>query len=274
MSKTNTSSKMTSHDRFKMVVDWLLTNKVARSKTELAKMMHYSPCTFSSYYYNKTSLKDRFLLRLLIVEPRLNLNWVKDGVGEMLNKDDESIKSNLPTEEINDLLLPKTGYFRSSADGRLFLSVRHVSYKNMRLLVQGTDHLNKDDQKFGVELYEVSNINYKNYLSFEVRNNAMEVNARDVFQEGDHVLACELDKNRWFYPIDIKKYPYWVVVFGKNVLLRQMIVHDLVNRSFTFHALNPSPEFKDVKIVEKDIRALFCVIARKPKQVSFEPLIL
>ena len=60
-----------------------------------------------------------------------------------------------------------------------------------------------------------------------------------------------------------------MVVFGTNVLLKQIIDQDMKNGTFTFHSLNPSPEYADFTINEDDVRHLYYVIKKKPRQMDF-----
>ena len=63
--------------------------------------------------------------------------------------------------------------------------------------------------------------------------------------------------------------PYWVVVFESSVLLKQLIGQDLEQGMLTFHSLNPSPEYADFTISENDVRHLYYVIKKKPRQMDF-----
>ena len=44
---------------------------------------------------------------------------------------------------------------------------------------------------------------------------------------------------------------------------------DLKEGTLTFHSLNPSPEYHDFTLREDDIRALYYVIKKKPKEVGY-----
>ena len=48
-----------------------------------------------------------------------------------------------------------------------------------------------------------------------------------------------------------------------------MIDQDLTNCTLTFHSLNPSPEYHDFTLREDEIRALYYVIKKKPKEVGY-----
>ena len=48
-----------------------------------------------------------------------------------------------------------------------------------------------------------------------------------------------------------------------------MIDQDLTNGTLTFHSLNPSPEYHDFTLREDEIRALYYVIKKKPKEVGY-----
>ena len=99
----------------------------------------------------------------------------------------------------------------------------------------------------------------------------MDTGGRDSFEEGDKVLAQELERNLWGKGMPFNTHPYWIVITGTRVFLKQIVAQDLQNGTLTFHSINPSPEYSDFSIRTEDIRALFMVVSKKPKEVCYTP---
>ena len=151
---------------------------------------------------------------------------------------------------------------------QLFMTVKHVPYAAFGQFANDSDRLDPVNDEWGEETYEVDRVARGNYLSFEVKGDSMDTGTRQSFEAGDKVLVRELDRVHW-HGIRYKDRPYWVVVFESSVLLKQMIGQDLEHGTLTFHSLNPSPEYADFTISENDVRHLYYVIKKKPKQMDF-----
>ena len=106
------------------------------------------------------------------------------------------------------------------------------------------------------------------YLSFEVKGDSMDDGTRQSFEPGDRVLVREWERDRWA-SLCYKDHPFWVVVFGSSVVIKQIIDEDPVNGTFTFHSLNPSPEYADFTLSQNDIRALYRIITKKTRPIFY-----
>ena len=175
----------------------------------------------------------------------------------------------LEDEEMEFVTESNTGARFYKKGGKLFMTVRHVPYAAFGQFANDSDRLDPVNDEWEEETYEVDRVARGHYLSFEVKGDSMDTGSRESFEAGDRVLVRELEREHWRDRIRFNDHPYWVVVFGSSVLIKQMVAQDMRTCTLTFHSLNPSPEYADFTISENDIRALYYVIRKKPRQRSF-----
>lgn len=189
-------------------------------------------------------------------------------------KDDKSVieLEQIPTEEkIGKFFTENTNgvKFYDLGNGKYRMLVKHVPFCAYGRFANEADTLEPDKEDWEEDAFEVSKIVHGNYLSFEVKGESMDDGTRSSFESGDRVLVRELGKEHWMGKIRYRDYPFWVVVFGSSVLIKQIVEQDLKNGTITLHSLNPSPEYCDFKLSLDEIRKLYYVVQKKPKIVSF-----
>lgn len=149
-------------------------------------------------------------------------------------------------------------------DGKLIIKVPIVPYYALA---------SPDDEflpeRFGADTttFEVDKIGRGKYYAFEVDGDSMDDGTRDSFQRGDIVLVRELDKDDWMPHLHISCWRFWVVCWGNNVRLKEIISQE--GSVITLHSLNPSPEYCDFSLDLSQVSRLFNVIKHKPKERSF-----
>ena len=253
----------------KKIVKWLVMQGKASSQRELALQMGYNPSAFSQILNGHVPVSEKFLSRLAAFEPMVNLDWVRTGRGDMLVAPRMEA---VPTVEDDDMEFcsENTHGVKFYKRGKqLFMKVRHVPYAAFGQFANDSDRLEPLNEEWGEETYEVDRLARGNYLSFEVQGESMDTGSRQSFEAGDKVLVRELERVFWKERLRFNDWPYWVVVFGSSVLLKQMIAQDQEHGILTFHSLNPSPEYADFNLCVDDIRALYKVIKKKPKEIRF-----
>ncbi len=255
------------HDNLRKVVTYLMEQGKAGSQRELAATLGYNPSAFSQILNGRVPVSEKFLGRLSALDPRINLDWVRHNTGEMLLPVDPVVEARMVSDDDLEYLSANSKGCKFYKRGnRLFMTVRHVPYAAFGQFVNDSDRLDPVEDEWSEETYEVDRLARGHYLSFEVKGDSMDTGSRQSFESGDRVLVRELEREFWRDRIRFDKRPYWVVVFGSSVLLKQMIAQDLTNGTVTFHSLNPSPEYADFTLNEDDIRALYYVIRKKPHE--------
>ncbi len=255
------------HDNLRKVVIYLMEQGKAGSQRELAATLGYNPSAFSQILNGRVPVSEKFLGRLSALDPRINLDWVRHNTGEMLLPVDPVVEARMVSDDDLEYLSANSKGCKFYKRGnRLFMTVRHVPYAAFGQFVNDSDRLDPVEDEWSEETYEVDRLARGHYLSFEVKGDSMDTGSRQSFESGDRVLVRELEREFWRDRIRFDKRPYWVVVFGSSVLLKQMIAQDLINGTVTFHSLNPSPEYADFTLNEDDIRALYYVIRKKPHE--------
>ncbi len=254
----------------KILIRWMLQQGMyGSSQKVLSNRLGYKESSFSQIVNGHVPVSGRFVNKLCEMEPRINRDWLMNGQGEML----------LPSqhEEVTPVEEQEGQFFGETLKGaklyqrgdQLLMTVKHVPYACFGQFANPSDRLDTIQDDWSEETYEVDRVGKGHYLSFEVKGDSMDTGSRDSFEAGDRVLCRELERVFWRDPIRFHTRPYWVVVFGSSVLIKQMIGQDLNKGTLTFHSLNPSPEYHDFTLREDDIRALYYVIKKKPKEVGY-----
>ena len=259
---------MTVQENVKKVVAWLISSGYATSQRELAEKMGYRESSFSQILNGHVPVSDKFLGRLKNVDSRIDIDWIRTGYGEMLGSHQMEV-SPVDENEMEFVTESNAGAKFYRKGDRLFMTVRHVPYAAFGQFANEAESLEPNSEDWTEETYEVDRIAHGHYLSFEVKGDSMDIGTRQSFEAGDRVLVRELGRSHWRDTIRYNDYPYWVGVFGSSVLLKQMIDQDREHGILTFHSLNPSPEYADFSLNEDEIRSLYYVIRKKPKEVIF-----
>ena len=197
-------------------------------------------------------------------------SWIYTGNGNMLTSNIEV--SPVPVNE------QKGNYFTETHNGVKYYDLGNGNYRMVVKLVphcayarfiNETNTLEPDKENWEEESFIVDKIAHGRYFAFEVKGDSMDDGTRASFEEGDRVLARELDRIHWKDGIRFNSYPYWVVSFGNSVLIKEIISQDLEQGTITFHSLNPSPEYSDFFLHMDEIRSLYYVVQKKPKTVKY-----
>ncbi len=262
----------TINERVREVVFWLIGEGVARSQRDLAERMGYQVSSFSQIVNGHVPVSSKFLFMLCSQNPRIRRSWIESGMGDMLEPEIRDGVIRIETGTLDDSeLITETShgckFYRH--DGEMYMKVPHVPYAAFGQFANLSDRLDPTTEDWSEEIYKVDKVGRGRYLSFEVKGDSMDTGSRDSFEAGDRVLCRELEREFWQHPIRFKDYPFWVVVFDSSVLIKQMIHQDMEHALLTFHSLNPSPEYADFTLSENDIRALYYVIKKKPKEVDY-----
>lgn len=73
-------------ERVIKVVDWLIFEKIVKSRKDLALKMGYTESSMSQILNQKVPLSERFIKKLSILDNRINYDWLFGGDGKMLNE--------------------------------------------------------------------------------------------------------------------------------------------------------------------------------------------
>ena len=75
---------MTDLERVIKIVDWLIFEKVVKSRRELAEVLGYTESSMSQILNGKVTLSERFIKKLSTIDDRINEDWLKKESGNML----------------------------------------------------------------------------------------------------------------------------------------------------------------------------------------------
>ena len=181
----------------------------------------------------------------------------------VLAVDEETQEKKLYTENSNGIR------FYEREDGQMLLEAPLAPFNALGSPDDVFAQLQDDRENGEVELFEVDGIHHGSYISFVVDGDSMDDGTYNSFRRGDKVLVRNLSRDLWLPKLHFNKWPYWVVVFGNCVRLKQIVAQDEKAGTITLHSLNPSPEYTDFTLNLDDIQYLYNVIVKKPKQIKY-----
>ena len=115
----------------------------------------------------------------------------------------------------------------------------------------------------------VDGVHHGRYTAFRVEGDSMDDGTYNGFRKGDIVAVRELARDKWLPKLHFSKWPFWVVVFGNNIRIKEIIAQDETTGDITLHSLNPSPEYTDFTLHLDDIQRLFNIVQHIPKPRTF-----
>lgn len=80
-------------------VDWLIFERVVKNRRDLAEKLGYTESSFSQIMNGKVGLSERFVKKLYNFDPRLNLNWLMTGKGDMINPVEDELQNKYISQE-------------------------------------------------------------------------------------------------------------------------------------------------------------------------------
>ncbi|MCD7901808.1 MAG: hypothetical protein LUH22_18735 [Bacteroides sp.] len=203
--------------------------------------------------------------------PQYNFDWLYRGRGEMLRDLNKMEILPLPNKDDGELVLENSNgvRFYDLGNGKYQMKVPLVPYYAYGRFANEGYTLEADRDEWETEKFEVNQLAQGKYMAFEVRGDSMDDGTRGSFEQGDKLLARELDRIYWKDKLRYEKYPYWVIVFDSSVLIKQIIDQNLETGEITCHSLNPSPEYRDFTLKLDEVRMLYNVIKKKPREVDY-----
>ncbi|MCD7900296.1 MAG: helix-turn-helix domain-containing protein [Bacteroides sp.] len=209
--------------------------------------------------------------RVIKAFPKYSFNWLYRGKGEILSDPRTYEAWAVPEKNEGEFLVENSNgaRFYDLGNGKYRMNVPLVPFFAYGRFTNEDCSLQADRDEWETEDFEVNQLAHGKYMSFEVRGDSMDDGTRESFEQGDKLLARELDRIYWKDKLRYNKYPYWVIVFDSSVLIKQIIDQNLETGEITCHSLNKSPEYHDFTLKLDDVRMLFNVIKKKPKQVDY-----
>ena len=243
------------------LIQYLKFKKIGQTKFE--EMAGLSRGYITNLRKEPTTSK---LLMILSAAPDLNRRWLETGEGEMLTGSDVTP---VRQSELEEYETTKNGTkFYRREDGKIIMEVPVVP---IAALGSPEDEFTKyiNDYENDTVTIVVDGVHHGKYVAFRVEGDSMDDGTRNSFERGDIVVVRELARDKWLPKLHIKTWPYWVIAFGNNVRIKEIIAQDETTGTITCHSLNPSPEYTDFTLSLDDIHRLFNVIKKKPKEVVF-----
>lgn len=208
--------------------------------------------------------------------PDLNERWLLTGEGSMLMEEQppkapdvpEYLSNAVRSEDVTDLVYAAEnkhgGIFYRDQRGQLYMSAPRVPYAAYAQYPNPADSLEPNGE-WGRVIYKVDKVAHGCYLSFDIKGDSMDNGNRLSLQDGDSVLARELERDNW-RTLRAGDHRFWVLVFGSSVLVKEIIAFNPTTGDITCHSLNPSPEYQDFTLNLDNVRHLYYVIKHQPKQ--------
>lgn len=239
------------------LIEYLEFKKIGRNKFE--KMAGLSLGYITKL---KNAPRPEKLVDILQSAPDLNRTWLLTGEGNMLLDSDVTL---IPPTTMKEYTVTKAGMkFYKRDDGQLLMEVPVLPIAALGSPEDEFATLCENDDCDKIP-FEVDEVHHGHYFAFKVEGNSMDDGTYNGFRSGDTVLVRELPRDEWAPQLHISKWPYWVIVWGNNVRLKEIVSQDTEVGTITLHSLNPSPEYTDFTLSLSGISRMFNVIQVQPK---------
>jgi len=204
------------------------------------------------------------LTKIFLAAPELNRVWLLTGEGDMLNGSDVSPKVE---QEARPYTTNSHGVkFHERQDGQLLMEVPVVQFDALGSMADDYTDLVASREEGQTMAWEVDGVHHGKYFAFVVDNDSMDDGSRESFQKGDTVLVRELDRQDWLPSLHINKWRFWVVCFGNNIRIKEIVAQNAEAGTITCHSLNPSPEYTDFTLHLDSVSRLFNVVQVQPRK--------
>ena len=232
----------------------------------LTKSRFEKMCGLSNGYIDKLkhAPSGNKLVNIYLKFPELNRVWLLTGEGDMLNGSDVSPKVE---QEARPYTTNSHGVkFHERQDGQLLMEVPVVQFDALGSMADDYTDLVASREEGQTMAWEVDGVHHGKYFAFVVDNDSMDDGSRESFQKGDTVLVRELDRQDWLPSLHINKWRFWVVCFGNNIRIKEIVSQDAEAGTITLHSLNPSPEYTDFTLHLDNVSRLFNVVQVQPRK--------
>lgn len=260
---------MNKSETLKMAINHLrMINQVSTDK-DVAIKMGADPSNISRGIKGKPEPTDKFLRRFNDAFGNIfDERWLLTGEGEMLVKSVEATP--MRRSEMKEYTTTKNGTrFYEREDGQIVMKIPIVPIAALGSPEDEFAELIADTDSDGDTVtLVVDGVHHGRYVAFRIEGDSMDDGTRDSFARKDIVAVRELARDKWLPKLHYGKWPFWVVVFGNNVRIKQIVDQDDTG-NITFHSLNPSPEYTDFTLGIDEIRRLFNVVKHIPHPREF-----
>lgn len=265
------------------IIDQLI-NKLGITQAEFAKAIGITPNGVTNMKNRKIGHKSA--QKIMDAFPQVNLAWLLTGDGNILKElrnaevapklgylsADKIEKDVVPAKTVGRVLYTTTKAgleFYQNDDGSLTLRAPIVPQSVLGSMPSEWEEETNLYDECEWEDFPVDAVHHGRYYAFRVSGDSMDDGTRRGFESGDIVLVRELPKDEWAPSLHIRRWPFWVVAFGNNVRIKEIVAQDEKTGAITLHSLNPSPEYTDFQLGLDEIDRLFNVVQHKPHPRSF-----
>lgn len=200
------------------------------------------------------------LTKILNSAPDLSQQWLLTGEGPMLVTSE--VTPMVPAE-LTPYTTTKNGTeFQERPDGKIVMQVPIVT---IAALGSPEDEYATliEDGTWETMPFLVDGVHHGKYFAFRIEGDSMDNGTYNGFRRKDIVLVRELARDKWLPRLHYTQWPYWVIAWGNNVRIKQIIGQD-DRGNITLHSLNPSPEYTDFTLCLDQVSRLFNVIQHIP----------
>lgn len=199
------------------------------------------------------SIQPDILTRIANNFPDINIDWLLIGRDEMYKSGSYS--------NVKELITKSGICYKELSNGKFQMTVPFVPQK---AYAKYLDEI-RDAEEVTYDTWDfiVDKIGHGDYRAFEIKGDSMDDDSKRSICNGDIVLARDLARTHWMSPLNIKDFPYWIIVHDNTVICKQIVSHDTKKGTIICHSLNDSPEYsKDFEIKLDEVCKLYNIIQR------------
>lgn len=204
----------------------------------------------------KESIGSNHINKISSIYPELNITWLLNGEGEMLNTSsgDSSNDKNLP------YTVTKSGIeYYKFGDTKFMMKVPFVP---IQAYARYVDEYRDADTYEGPDYFyfPVDQVFHGKYRAFEIKGDSMDNDTKKSLSNGDVVLGRDLGCDLWKSPLHINDYPNWIIVLDNTIICKQIIKHNIGNGEIICHSLNSDPAYADFSLNLNEVRELYNIV--------------
>lgn len=199
----------------------------------------------------------------------VNSDWWLTGEGNPLNRKELRPRGVFDGEDdsevIQETFVTKGGNkHKFDIEGSILMEVPFVNKPAYAGYPQIFDDHVKIEETLPTILLPVEKVHRGEYRCFEVLGDSMcgDPNEPQIF-EGEIVVCRRLQRHLWNSQLHLKRRRVWVIVLRNDILIKEIVNHDVKNHTITIHSFNPNKNiYPDEVISLNDVYELFYVMKK------------
>lgn len=195
----------------------------------------------------------------------VNEDWWYRGEGNPFKRKEVKEGASLDPEDVEEVFITKNGNRHLfTKDGSIIMEVPFVNRPAYAGYPQIFDDPVKVEESLPTIPLPVEKVHRGEYRCFEVLGDSMSGGVEEPqIKEGEIVVCRRLARHLWDSPLNLKRRKIWVIVLKNDILIKNIIKHDVTTHTITIHSFNENKDvYPDEDISLNDVYELYYVLRK------------